>query len=123
MASDWIIDNDELKECILNTLSDSLGEIFTYETLDSIIKYSGNVDRRIHLICNHMGGLDNNQIKSLIQKLGFDYGEIFKTRKKPKFQYTQEKDKLFKVLEEKGMISSCKSNDDETEIKVVALYD
>ena len=122
MAPDWIINNDALKECILNTLSDSLGEIFTYETLDSIIKYSGNVDRRIHLICNHMGGLGDNQIKSLIQKLGPDYGEIFDVRKQPKFQYTQEKDKLFKFLKEKGMISSYKSDDDRTEIRVVALY-
>lgn len=120
--NEWIIENDQLKLLIKNILYKSPEHILEYEALDAIVGYSKNNDKRLHLIYNHIGALDNTQIQSLLEKLGYDYKNIFQTQRKPTFSYSPTKENIFKLLETKGMISSCKVKEDKSEIKVVALY-
>lgn len=118
----WIIENDTLKVLIKNILYQSSEHLLEYEALDAIVEYSKNNDKRLHLIYNHIGALDNTQIQSLLEKLGYNYKNIFQTQRKPTFSYSPTKENIFKLLETKGMISSCKVKEDKSEIKVVALY-
>lgn len=69
-----------------------------------------------------MEGLDDGQIQNLIEKIGGKYKEIFEIKRQRPFSYTPIKEKVFKVLKDKNMISSYKVKDDKSEIKVVALY-
>lgn len=120
--SQWIIENDDLKELIENILFQSTEQLLEYETLDAIVGYSRNNDKRLHLIYIHIEALDDIQIQSLLEKLDNKYKSIFQAQKRPTFLYTPTKERVFKLLEKKGMISSCKVKEDKSKIKVVALY-
>lgn len=122
MQNEWIIENDQLKALIENVLYQSTRPLLEYGALNAIAEYSKSIDKSLHLIYNHIGELNNREIQSLLEKLGYKYKNIFLMQKKPTFSYTPTKEKIFKLLERKGMISSCKVNEDKSEIKVVALY-
>ncbi len=122
IANEWIIENDQLKLLIQNILYQSSKHILEYEALDAIVEYSSNNDKRLQLIYNHMGGLDNDQVQTLITKLGGKYKEIFELKKQKTFDYTPTKANLFEELESRKMVNSKKINIDKKEIKVVALY-
>lgn len=120
--SQWIIENDDLKGLIENILFQSSEQLLEYETLDAIVGYSRNNDKRLHLIYIHIEALDDIQIQSLLEKLDNKYKSIFQAQKRPTFLYTPTKERIFKLLEKKGMIRSCKVKEDKSKIKVVALY-
>ena len=120
--NEWIIENDTLKILIKNILYQSLEHILSYEALDAIVGYSKNNDKRLQLIYNHIGGLDNDQVQTLITKLGGKYKEIFELKRQKTFNYSPTKASLFKELESRKMVNSQKINIEKKEIKVVALY-
>lgn len=122
MDNEWIIENDTLKVLVKNILYQSPEHILDYEALDAIVGYSKNNDKRLQLIYNHMGGLDNDQVQTLVTKLGGKYKEIFELKRQKTFDYSPTKASLFEELESRKMVSSQKINIDKKEIKVVALY-
>lgn len=120
--SEWIIENNELKSEIEDTLYKSSKQILKYQVLDAIVSFSNNNEKRLHLIYNHMEGLDNEQIRNLIEKIGGKYKDIFEFKRQKNFDYSPTKESVFKALESRGMINSQKFNRDKNKIKVVALY-
>lgn len=120
--SEWIIENNELKSEIEDTLYKSSKQILEYEVLDAIVSFSNNDEKRLHLIYNYMERLDNQQIRNLIEKIGGKYKEIFEFKRQKTFDYSLRKESIFKELESRGMIKSLKFNRDKNKIKVVALY-
>lgn len=120
--NEWIIENDQLKLLIKNILYKSPEHILEYEALDAIVGYSKNNDKKLQLIYNHMGGLDNDQVQTLITKLGGKYKEIFELKRQKIFDYSPTKASLFEELESRKMVNSQKINIEKKEIKVVALY-
>lgn len=122
IANEWIVENDQLKLLIQNILYQSSKYILEYEALNAIVEYSSNNDKRLQLIYNHMGGLDNDKVQTLITKLGGKYKEIFELKKQKTFHYTPTKANLFEELKSRKMVNSQKINIDKKEIKVVALY-
>lgn len=120
--NEWIAESANLKRLILETLYQSSENLLTFEVLDTIVDYPFNIDKRLHLIYNHIEDLDNDQIQILIEKLGNNYARIFENQKKPTFAYDLLKEEIFKVLENRKMISSYKIDYTKKEIRVVALY-
>lgn len=122
IENDWIIDNDTLKALILDILYKSPENILEYDVLYAIVEYSKDNEKRLSLIYNHIEGLDEGQIETLIKKIGDKYKKVFQLQNKPTFSYSPIKEKVFKLLETKEMISSCKVDKEKNEIKIVALY-
>ncbi|MDA9231407.1 hypothetical protein N9O56_02430 [Rickettsiales bacterium] len=119
---DSIIKNREVAEQILLILSKSDSNELEYNKLLLLLETTNQsnndyLETKINLITQNSTGIDIDKIKQLIMQLPENYRKIYEGLN-PKFGNTNYHNAFFKILKERGLISSLTKIDNSDEIRV-----
>ncbi len=122
MDRDIIIKNPSISRIVCDLLPIDKHIPMDYEVLDAMFKFNYSIKRKVCLLNLNFHDLTNDQVQSLTENLGKDYGRIFVKQNKPTFPKTDYNLEFFKNLKGQDLIIRYEVTEKKDLIKVIAKY-
>lgn len=117
-----LLSDRKIAHTVFNIVPEDQYIPLNYELLNEMFDVHNSVSKKIALLSLNLDDLDDNQVQSIVGKLGEKYAKIFLKQHKPTFTNSPQHIALFEKLQKRGMIKGFKVNKEKEEVKVTANY-
>ncbi len=119
LAEDIIIGNTDIAIIVFELIYNLENISVSYGEISAMFDANLSIEKRIILLNHHFNKLKENEIETLVKKLGDDYSKIFEYDEKVLFDKNEYNRVLFKNLLEKEMITHMSLKEKNNKIRII----